>query len=192
MREDGSLQWDLASSHGPVCVWRVGKVITTWESIATAPGCLGLRHCTLRLPGPDAKQFEAMIRKLTGVVACDLSPKGGTVVVRFDEKKTDVSSLVRMLDATRRSPERPPHDASRSHVAGFGLANTAIGLAIAGETVMPAFLPSFHAVLLVGSNLTTFGAAWRELRQGRLGLSAPTRASWPRRSPPVSTSRQPP
>ena len=52
---------------------------------------------------------------------------------------------------------------------GFGLTNTSLALAVAGEMAAPALLPAC-AVLLVGSNLDTFRAAGRQLLHGQLGL----------------------
>ena len=60
---------------------------------------------------------------------------------------------------------------SRPKPAGFGLPNTSLVLAFAGEMAAPALLPAC-AVLLVGSNLATFRAAGRQLLHGQLGLPA--------------------
>ena len=64
-----------------------------------------------------------------------------------------------------RRMQMPPSPKS----AGFGLANSSLALAVAGEMAAPFLLPA-SAVLLVGSNLHTFRAAGRQLLRGQFGL----------------------
>ena len=92
----------------------------------------------------------------------------GSVLIRFDPGLTNASHLLRILDRARLTPASPDDMPSvRNH--GFGLANTSLVLAVAGEMAAPVLLP-VCAVLLVGSNLGTFRAAGRQLLRGQLGL----------------------
>ena len=53
----------------------------------------------------------------------------------------------------------------------IGLAGATLGIAALGQFAVPALVP-VSAVLLVGTNLRTFGAAWRQARERRVGLPA--------------------
>jgi Cu2+-exporting ATPase len=77
--------------------------------------------------------------------------------------------LLRILDRARRRPASPDLRFSLPESVRFGLANTSLVLAIAGEMFAPALLPACTA-LLVGSNLDSFRTAGRQLLDGQLGL----------------------
>ena len=62
-----------------------------------------------------------------------------------------------------------PEQCPQPETAGFGLANSSLALAVAGEMAAPVLLPA-SAILLVGSNLHTFRAAGRQLLRGQFGL----------------------
>ena len=66
-------------------------------------------------------------------------------------------------------PPTPDSTESGPPGSGFGLANSSLALAVAGEMAAPLLLPAC-AVLLVGSNLRTFRAAGRQLMRGQFGL----------------------
>ena len=73
--------------------------------------------------------------------------------------------------STRRehAPASPDDHPPSAKSAGFGLTNSSLALAVAGEMAAPFLLPA-SAVLLVGTNLHTFRAAGRQLLRGQLGL----------------------
>ena len=95
------------------------------------------------------------------------------MLIRFDPGLTTAAPRISCGFSSARDQGRRPRDLGppRPKPVGFGLANTSLVLAVAGEIFAPALLPAC-ALLLVGSNLDTFRAAGRQLFRGRLGLPA--------------------
>ena len=103
------------------------------------------------------------------MIECAVWQVTGSVLIRFDPGLTSASRLLRILDRARQTPASPDDELPSPKPLGFGLANTSLALAVAGEMAAPVLLPAC-AILLVGSNLDTFRAAGRQLLRGQLGL----------------------
>ena len=164
-----SLARDLAQSTGPIRIQRFGTFLTTWEIIANRPGRIRLRHRAIYRNTALANQLQGVIANFAGVIACTVWPVTGSVLIRFDPNWTSATRLLAMLDHARCSPGLPQQVAADMKSAGFGLANSSLALAVAGELAAPFLLPA-SALLLVGSNLRTFRDATRQLLRGQLGL----------------------
>ena len=170
MPSAGSILGDLARHVGPLRIERFGGVLTTWEIVHHRPGRLRLRHPALRGEPIAALRVRDAILNSPGVTECTVRPVTGSVLIRFDADSTSASNLLRILDHARHAPAVAPAEQTRQvSPAGLKLATSSLVLAVAGETTAPFLLP-VCAVLLVGSNLTTFRAALRQLLRGQLGL----------------------
>jgi cation transport ATPase len=141
-------------------VRRHGKVLTSFEVAADTPGRLRLRGAALG----DAR-VEAALGAAPGVVHVRFSRWTDSLVVVYDPEATDAAALIRRAEAAARSPAALPAPVP----VRFGMANTTLGVAAAGELLLPVLSP-VSAVLLVGTNLKTFRDAAGQLRRGQLGL----------------------
>jgi cation transport ATPase len=162
---------DLAGGGGRFTIWRLDTVLTTWDVVDCQPGRIRIRHESIRLDQAFAGRVQNIIADAAGVVGCSVQPLTGSVLIRFDPAVTDALRLLRILERERRRPALPGLEARIPVPAGYGLSNTSLALAAAGEFAVPALLP-VCAILLVGSNLSTFRSAGRQLLEGRIGLAA--------------------
>ena len=163
------LEQDLTLATGRVKIQRFGAVLTTWDIVHDRPGRIRLRHQTIYRNAILANRLQGVIENLAGVIECAVWPVTGSVLIRFDPGLTSAAYLLRVLDHARNSPapmEQTPPSPKQAH---FGLVNSSLALAVAGEMVAPILLPA-SALLLVGSNLHTFRAAGRQLIRGQFGL----------------------
>jgi len=168
---DSSIQPDLSRSAGRVKIQRFGTILTTWDIVADRPGRIRLRHEAIRRDATLASRISNVIENVSGVLKCRVSHVTGSVLIRFDPGLTSALPLLRILDHARQRPASPDLGPSLPKPIGFGLPNTSLALAFAGEMAAPALLPAC-AALLVGSNLDMFRAAGGQLLHGRLGLPA--------------------
>jgi cation transport ATPase len=160
---------DVSDSGGVLAVRRFGAALTTWDIIHDRPGRVRLRHPSLRGDLGLASRLENALEHVSGVIDCAVWPVTGSVLIRFDPDLTDGPDLLRVLDHARHSPVVPDDPLPRHKQTGFGLANSSLALAVAGEMAAPFLLPAC-AVLLVGSNLQTVRVAGRQLLRGQVGL----------------------
>ena len=163
------LKQDLRQATGRVRIQRFGTVLTTWEIIHDRPGRIRLRNRTVHRDAALANRLRGVIENLAGVIECAVWPVSGSVLIRFDPGLTSAANLLQVLDHARSVPPLPEQTAISPKPADFGLANSSLALAVAGEMVAPLLLPA-SAVLLVGSNLHTFRSAGRQLLRGQFGL----------------------
>jgi cation transport ATPase len=164
-----SFSRDLEHSTGWLKIRRVDATLTTWDIVHDRPGRIRLRHQALHRNLALAGRLQGAIENAAGVIECKTWPVTGSVLIRFNPDLTSVPSLLRILDQARFAPASPDCMPSSAKSAGFGLANTSLALAVAGEMAAPFLLPA-SAVLLVGTNLHTLRAAGRQLIRGELGL----------------------
>jgi cation transport ATPase len=168
---DSTFPPDLSRSVARVKVQRLGTILTTCDIITDQPGRIRLRHQEIRCDAALASRISDVIENVYGVLKCKVSHVTGSVLIGFDPGLISASHLLRILERARQIPVSPDVGPARPKPVGFGLANTSLVLAVAGEIAAPALLPAC-AVLLVGANLDTFPAAGRQLLRGRLGLPA--------------------
>jgi len=168
---DSSVLGDLSYSSGRVKILRLDTALTTWDIVDRQPGRIRFRHESIRVDAALASRVRSIIEDVSGVTGCSVQTVTGSVLIRFDPAATSALRLLRILERERRRPALPDLEISCPRPAGFGLSNASLVLAAAGEIAVPALLP-VCAILLVGSNISTFRAAGRQFLQGRLGLSA--------------------
>jgi cation transport ATPase len=163
------LEQDLTRLAGRVKIQRFGTILTTWDIVHDRPGRIRLRHQTIYRNAVLANRLRAAIENFIGVIKCAVWPVTGSVLIRFDPNLTSAAYLLQLLDRVRNTPVSLEQMPPNSKPAGFGLANSSLALAVAGEVAVPVLLPA-SAILLVGSNLHTFSAAGRQLLRGQFGL----------------------
>jgi len=154
----------------PVTIRRVGGFLTTWRVDAEATDRLRFSHRRLRRDRVLARRVERFALAVPGVVDAHTTGWRGDLVVRFDTARLDAARLLAGLQA-----EVDQRVAARA-TSPWEMAGTSatLGVAATADFAVSALAP-VSAVLLVGTNLRTLGAAASELRRGRIGM--PTVAS---------------
>ena len=150
-------------------VHRFRTTLTTWEVVHDEPGRLRLRHEALRGDRVLADRLEIQLRGVPSIRIVVPSVGTGHVVIRYDSSLMSPSDLIRLAESLLVEPEPDPSDTRAATPVRFGTANLCLGVAVAGELLIPALLP-VSAVLLVATNLRTFKAALIQLKRKRLGL----------------------
>jgi cation transport ATPase len=162
---------DLARSGGRIKICRLDTVLTTWDVVDHQPGRIRIRHESIRLDPALAARVHNIVTDTAGVTDCSVQTLTGSVLIRFDPAAVSTSRLLQILEQERRRPALPDLQTSIPVPARYGLSNTSLALATAGEFAVPALLPAC-AILLIGSNLSTFRTAARQLLDGHVGLPA--------------------
>ncbi|MDR3639561.1 MAG: hypothetical protein P4L84_37515, partial [Isosphaeraceae bacterium] len=152
-----------------VRVVRRGMSLTTWDVVHASAGRVRLRNEVLRTDEGLAHRIVRELSAVHGVESCHVRCLTASLLVRFDPTDIDTQQLVQILDHLLQGSAQLLGHAGDPPPTSFALANTAVGLAALGEFVLPALLPA-SALLLVGSNLKTFRAAWDKLRRRQPGL----------------------
>lgn len=154
----------------PVTIRRVGGLLTTWRVDAEAADRLRFSHRRLRRDRVLARRVERFALRVPGVLDVRTTAWRGDLVVRFDAPRFDAVELLTGLQ--REVDERVAARATSPwEMAGT---SATLGVAATADFAVSALAP-VSAVLLVGTNLRTLGAAAAELRRGRIGM--PTVAS---------------
>lgn len=154
---------------GHFAVFRHRDIASTWEVVDDGPGRLKLRHDLLRRDHPRAERVAAALAEVPGVRRARPWAWSGTLLVVYDRAELNPARLIRLAEDMLDEPApwgplpAPPEPVS------FTLANITVGIAAAGQFVLPFLLP-ISAGLLVAMNLGTFRATWRELRARHFGL----------------------
>ena len=166
-----SILQDLVRSGGRIKIWRLDTVLTTWDVVDHQPGRIRLRHGSIRIDPALAARVHNIITDTAGVTDCSVHSLTGSVLIRFDPAVISAARLSQILERERQRPALPDLEVNIPVPAGYGLSNMSLALATTGEFAVPAFLP-LCAILLVGSNLSTFRTAGRQLLNGHIGLAA--------------------
>ena len=154
----------------PVTIRRIGGLLTTWRVDAESADRLRFGHRRLRRDRVLARRVERFALTVPGVLDVRTTAWRGDLVVRFDAPRFDAIDLLAGLQ--REVDERVAARATSPwEMAGT---SATLGVAATADFAVSALAP-VSAVLLVGTNLRTLGAAAAELRRGRIGM--PTVAS---------------
>ena len=157
------------AAPGPLRVTRVGDTLSTLRVRLDAPDRLRIGHPLLgRLPHMRWR-LEEEIAALPGVRTFRTNPLTAEVAVRLEPGPRAAERLVRALEAgwprLLAGPEGPP---ARRRLA---LAGGLFAVAAAGQAAVPALVPVAVAGIVL-QGMPNLVAALRELRHGRIGLSA--------------------
>jgi cation transport ATPase len=149
--------------------FRHGRRLSTIEVASEVPGRIRFRHPKIAGDQQFAHRLEAELMSVHGVTEAHARPLTGSLLVRFDPELLDNRSLVQLVEDFCQGAAAPAESDVHPPAVAFGLANTSVGLALAGELAIPALLPA-SAVLLVVSNGRVIRESVRELRKGQVGL----------------------
>ena len=150
-------------------IHRRGSTLTTWEVVSDDPGRLKLRHEALLGDPVVADRLRRALVDRPAIRIVKTSEVTGHLLVRYDPTQLSAQSLIGLCESSVHEPEPRPVDAPMSTRANFGLANLTLGVAAAGEFLVPVLRP-VSALLLVATNLGTFREARRQLEGKKLGL----------------------
>jgi cation transport ATPase len=148
---------------------RHGSSLSTWEMVLDEPGRLRLRHEALRGDPIVADRIERQFRGQPGVRFVIPSERSGHLLVRYDPSVITSRVLLSLAEMVVRQPEPSASERSAATPVRYGVANLTLGVALAGELLLPILGP-ISAVLLIATNLRTFKAALIQLHRKRLGL----------------------
>ena len=169
------LTWILPRDFGSerVTVSRVGPYLTTWDVACDQPGRLRLRNRSVVADPAILHRLERRFEHVQGILEFRVRPLTGSLLIRFDPNRTSTAEVLRWLDAAARA--QPDTLSSQPDTnpspAVFGLANSSLVLAAAGEFFLPILRP-VSALLLLALNVDTLKTAVKLLGNKRLGLSS--------------------
>jgi cation transport ATPase len=148
---------------------RHGATLTTWEVVADEPGRLKIRQESLRGDPVAVNRIAGELLRLPGVHVVKASDRTGHLLVRYSPTAISGRALLGRAESTLFELQLAESGKSKGILARFGMANLTLGIAAAGEFLVPALLP-VSAVLLVVTNARTFRSALRQLKEKQLGL----------------------
>jgi Cu2+-exporting ATPase len=143
--------------------------ISTWQLVHERAGRLRLRDVALKDRSDQLRQVCATLRALKGVFEAVSNAWTGSVLVRFNPAIIGRDEVLSRIDCPRANVPVPIGSTMPAGTGEWAIANCTLGIAAAGEFLVPALLP-LSAVLLVTGNLTNFRDAWRQLRERRVGV----------------------
>jgi cation transport ATPase len=149
----------------PITLYRHPDLISIFEGLNIGDGYFAAGHPALKRNTLVARLVEGRLRAVPEVFEAAVA---GELRVRFDSAAVTATQLIRMAEAEisaretiRAIPVRQP--------VNFKLENVMIGVAVAGEFVLPLMAPVASGLLVLAS-IETFGAAASQLRERRIGL----------------------
>jgi len=151
-----------------VTLYRHAGVITLLEIMSFSNGRLAACHPAIARDPAVARRVENSLRLVPGVIEATATNAKAELRVRFDPRTTAADRLIRLIELELIGPPAA-HSASSSGQVDFGLAHASVGVAAAGEFVLPLVTP-VSAGMLVLSNLDTFHTATQQAREGKIGL----------------------
>ncbi len=169
-----ALTCDEALPPGSLPSWRAGEkvtlrrhggFVTTLEILFLGPRRLEARQPAIGREPALARRIEEAVRQSLGVLR--VSASGDTVRVVMDPAIASAMELVRLVEMELAPPEA--HMAPRAGHVQFAMANLSLGVAVAGEFLLPAVMP-VSAGLPVLTNVGAVGAAAKQLRERKVGL----------------------
>jgi len=155
-------QW---AEEPSVTLYRHHGVISIFEELNIADGYFVASHPALKRNTAVAQRVEGRLRTVPGVFEAAVA---GELRVRFDSAAVCAMQLIRIAEAEISARETIRAMPARAPV-NFKLENVMIGVAAAGEFVLPLVAPVASGLLVLAS-IETFGAAASQLRERRIGL----------------------
>jgi cation transport ATPase len=148
---------------------RHGNFLSTWDVAHAMPGRIRFRNEAIRADLELAGRAERELAAVLGVTKVQANPLAASLLVEFDPRATTPWQLLRLLEGILAGTELATAAEGASPLLRFGLVNTAVVLAVIGDTMLPAVRPVSAAVLLY-ANIANLRAAWRQLGERRVGL----------------------
>jgi Cu2+-exporting ATPase len=152
----------------PVTLHRHGAIISLLEIASSAGGRLLAYHPTIGCDPAIARRIADTLRVAPGVIEVTATSAKAELRVRFNPRVVTAVTLIRLVEAEALRPRRAQTALSPGQV-DFAPANVSLGVAAAGEFVLPIVTP-VTAAMLVLSNLETFRGTAHQMREGKFGL----------------------
>ena len=152
----------------PVTLRRYQEVISLLEILNLAGGRLHAYHPEFVHDPAIARRVEDILRGTPGVIEVAATSAKAELRVRFNPRVVTAVTLIRLVEAEVLRP-RSAQTALSPDQVDFAPANVSVGVAAAGEFVLPIVTP-VTAAMLVLSNLETFRGTAQQMREGKFGL----------------------
>ena len=151
----------------PVTWYRHGQMISSWRPGKSRPGRLEIHYPGLDAVADRAARVAKGLRQLQGVASVSLSASSGKVLIAHDPERISVHALLRAADDLVWNTDRLALPAVKAEPVRFATVNTSLGLAAAGELVLPLATPLSAGIMLV-TNVGTMRDALRDIGRGKL------------------------
>ncbi len=142
---------------------------TCLEIVSDQPGRLHVRYPALRGDRALARHAERALSGTAGVFRASSGLWSSSLFVYYDPSGIAPERLVRLTEEALDAPSGWTGATSRLPATKLGPANVTVAIAALADTVAPGLIP-ICAVLLIGTNVRTFGEAWRQLSSKKSGL----------------------
>ncbi|HEX3416254.1 MAG TPA: hypothetical protein VHT21_07600, partial [Stellaceae bacterium] len=152
----------------PVTLHRHGGIISLLEIASSAGGRLLAYLPTIGCDPAIARRIADTLRVAPGVIEVAATSAKAELRVRFNPRVVTAVTLIRLVEAEALRP-RSAQTALSLEQVDFAPANVSLGVAAAGEFVLPIVTP-VTAAMLVLSNLETFRGTAHQMREGKFGL----------------------
>jgi cation transport ATPase len=151
-------------------LYRHGDLLSTLPVLADAPGRLRIRLPENAREHQHVLALEARLSNIPGIADACHNRWTASLTVAYDPALLAVPVLMGAIERTIEAVLAPATTLVEAPEAvSFTVPNTTLAVAVAGEVALPALSP-VSAVLLVGTNVTTFKQAAVQLRRGEVGL----------------------
>ena len=149
----------------PVTLYRHANIVSIFAELTVAEGCLTARHPAMERDQAVARRVENALRAVPGVIEAATTEELRT---RFDPHAVAALRLIRLAEAEILGREAV-HPVPSPKPVNFRLENITLGVAAAGEFVLPLAAPVASGLLVLAA-LNTFGVAVSQLRERKIGL----------------------
>jgi cation transport ATPase len=150
-------------------IHRHGLLATTCEVLSDRAGRLRLRHPALRRDPALARVVARCMQPVPGVSGTSVGWWTSSLLIQYSPSLISAPELIRRVESALDNPGGWGAELPQPTETRFGMANVNLGIAAVADFVVPALTP-VSAVLLVGTNLSTFQAAWLQIRNRQFGL----------------------
>ena len=138
------------------------SVVTAGAIVHSVPGRVRIRHPLVRRDSDLSCRIKDALGAISGVQAVSISSTTGSVLVTFDQGRTNANELVLELEKVLISKPDEICLLSGPPTSRWIASGTCLGLAVASEFFAPGLRP-LTATALVGFNLPTMGKGIVEL-----------------------------
>ncbi|MGY6276342.1 P-type ATPase [Methylomonas sp. MgM2] len=164
IEDSGLPQWAMDE---PVTLHRFEGLVSRWQIASKSPGQVQLRHPVLSQDTNFGRRAEHVLRSISGVTEVTATGTKGNLWIRYRPELIDVKGLLSILDS-RLVWSRQSSAALQPQPVDFRLTNITVGVATAGELLLPLAEILGAGLLVVGqSNIVRDAAV--QLRQGKVG-----------------------
>ncbi len=157
-------------ASGRWSLYRHGDLLSTLQVLADTPGSLRIRLPENAREHQHVLALEARLSNIPGIADARHNRWTASLTVAYDPALLAVPVLMGAIERTIEAVRAPATTViTAPEAVKFAVPNTSLGVAVAGEVVLPVLSP-VSAVLLLGTNVKTFKQAAVQLKHGEVGL----------------------